>query len=427
MHRRTSRRCRICEARAVETILQLGQQPVSSHFTTTPGAPVATRDLALGVCTGCGVVQLLDPFPFDLLVPRFDWITPREPEDHLDAVSERIINLPSVTRNACVLGLSIKDRTTLARLSQHGFTNTRLLDPGMDLGADHPHANIESVQALLTPATANHIVATYGHSDVLIARHVLEHAEETRRFMFALNTLLSPGGHLVIEVPDCTANLRRMDYTMIWEEHVTYFTADTLPQVLAPLGLECLAVEVHAYPFEDVLVMYVRKPASAQAAPANTDALHDVMRSVELSRRYAAGFVGWTERYRSLFDALTTDGRKIAAYGAGHLTCAFLNFHRLAEYFAFVVDDVPQKQGLFLPGNGCRIVAHERLCVGTAGICLFGLAPQIEDRAIANASPYCSAGGEFFSMFANSPRSIRQLLRSSPTQIGPATLPPDFV
>ena len=38
---------------------------------------------------------------------------------------------------------------------------------------------------------------------------------------------------MVLEVPDCTANLQRQDYTMLWEEHATYFTSETLLQIVA--------------------------------------------------------------------------------------------------------------------------------------------------------------------------------------------------
>lgn len=111
-----------------------------------------------------------------------------------------------------------------------------------------------------------------------------------------------------------------------------------------------------------------------------------------------------------MFDKLTADGKKLAAYGAGHLTAAFINFHGLADYFACVIDDTPQKQGLFLPGANLPIVARSRLLDGDIAHCLFGLAPQIEDKVIANNQEFVARGGQFHSMFADSPRSIRKLV-----------------
>jgi hypothetical protein len=216
---------------------------------------------------------------------------------------------------------------------------------------------------------------------------------------------------MVIELPDCSANLKRQDYSMIWEEHTLYLTPETAPLLLASAGCTGVALEVHPFAFEDVLVLYGKKSgeksgAGATQAPLDREA---VERSIDLARCYAAAFEGWTQRYRRLFDGLTADGRRLAAYGAGHLTCAFLNFHGLADYFAFVVDDTPQKQGLFLPKARLPIVPRSRLTAESVSACLFGLAPDIEDKVIANNRDYVDAGGKFYSMFVDSPRAIRKL------------------
>jgi hypothetical protein len=210
-------------------------------------------------------------------------------------------------------------------------------------------------------------------------------------------------------VPDCRANLERQDYTMIWEEHTLYLTPDNVPAVLAAAGFDCIAQEIHPFPFEDVIVAYARKAApggniEAAARPAA------VAQGVARARTFGQSYQAWTQRYHELCKALTGDGRRLAAYGAGHLTCAFLNFHQLADYFAFVVDDAPQKQGLFLPKCRLPIVPRNALTPTTISACLFGLDPQLESRIIANNAPYLADGGVFHSMFVDSERSIRKLL-----------------
>jgi SAM-dependent methyltransferase len=391
----------------VETLLDFGPQAVSSHFMKTPDTRAIEHDLAFGVCGACGVMQLANPFPHRDLVRPYDWITYREPESHLDAVVERICSIPGIDAQARVAGITFKDKTTLERLRRRGFDRTWSLDAIDDFGATDANADIESIQALLTPERANEVVRKRGTVDLLIVRHIAEHTEDPHRFMAALATLLAPGGVMVIEIPDCSANLKRQDYSMIWEEHTLYLTPQTAPQLLASAGCAGVAIEVHPFAFEDVIVLYGRKSgAGATQAPLDRETVEP---SIDLARRYAAAFEGWTQRYRQLFDGLTADGSRLAAYGAGHLTCAFLNFHGLADYFAFVVDDTPQKQGLFLPKARLPIVSRSRLTADSISACLFGLAPDIEDKVIANNHAYADAGGRFYSMFVDSPRSIRKL------------------
>jgi len=400
--------CLVCQSDQVEMLLDLGPQAVSSHFTRTPNTSVVEHDLALALCKLCGVVQLANPFPYRDLIRPYDWITYREPETHLDAVVDRICRLPGISESSVVAGITFKDRTTLDRLRNRGFSRVWSLDVRDDLGATDANADIESVQALLTPEKAAEIAKRHGLVDLLIVRHIAEHAEAPRRFMEALSTLLAPNGLLVIEVPDCRANLARQDYTMIWEEHALYFTPETVAQILAPAGCVSLGLEVHPFAFEDVIVLYARR---SDLVLTESVAPSAIKRNSVLARDFAGSFVSWTERYRLLFADLTKDGRKLAAYGAGHLTCAFLNFHDLSEYFAFVVDDTSHKQGLFLPKSRLPIVPRTRLSARDVSACIFGLAPEIEDKVIANNSDFATDGGKFYSIFVDSPRSIRGLLQ----------------
>jgi C-methyltransferase C-terminal domain/Methyltransferase domain len=373
----------------------------------SPEVPVVEHDLALAFCWSCGVVQLSRPFPYQDLVPPYAWMTYREPEDHLDAVVERVCALPGLNKDSTIAGITFKDATTLERMRKRGYSKIWSLDPREDLGATHRNANIESIQALLTPAKAAEIVARRGPVDLLIVRHIVEHAESPWRLMSALSALVSPNGYIVLEVPDCTANLRRQDYSMVWEEHTIYFTPETFPQVLPAVGGVSRGQQIHPFPFEDVIVLYAQKSDTAAATGVPQQVIEH---NGALARHYANAFGDWTARYRSALTKLTSDGRRLAAYGAGHLTCAFLNLHRLSDFFAFVVDDTPHKQGLFLPQSRLPIVSRDRLTADKISACLFGLTPQLEDRIIANNAQFSGGGGKFYSMFVDSRRSIRSLV-----------------
>ena len=172
-----------------------------------------------------------------------------------------------------------------------------------------------------------------------------------------------------------------------------------------PLALTYYRWRFHPFAFEDVIVLYARKGVGAgQRLQIDAAALR---RNVELADAYGGAFEGWTERYRRVLEGLTQGDKRLAAYGAGHLTSAFINFHGFAEHFAFVVDDTPHKQGLYLPKCSLPIVPKERLTSEEIGACLFGLAPEIEDKVIAANPRYAESGGRFYSMFVDSNRSIR--------------------
>lgn len=403
--------CLTCGSTQLKHVLDLGMQPVSSHFVSSSAEASKLHPLALAVCENCGVVQLRKPISYTELIPPYDWITYREPETHLDSVVDRLLALDSVGPESAIVGLSFKDATALERFRMHGFSRIRSINAQQDLGAPKAEVGVESIQALLTPERAKSFVARHGLADLVIARHVLEHAEQPIRFMKALATLLAPGGYLVIEVPDCRANLDRRDYTMIWEEHVLYFTPETVRQNLATVGCVPVSCDIYHFPFEDVIVLCARKMGEDVVSAPPIDATASA-RNAALAEAFGRDFATWTGRYRALFERMTANGKSLAAYGAGHLTEAFLHFHDVAGFFACVIDDTPQKQGLLLPKSGLPILDNERLAAGDISHCLFGLAPQIEDKVIAKNGAFTARGGEFYSMFVDSPRSIRKLIAS---------------
>ena len=72
---------------------------------------------------------------------------------------------------------------------------------------------------------AKNISNNYGYADVLIFRHVLEHAYDLGRFIDAAKQLIKPNGYIILEIPDCEKAFIVGDCTTIWEEHIYYFTS----------------------------------------------------------------------------------------------------------------------------------------------------------------------------------------------------------
>ncbi|MDP3734347.1 MAG: NAD-dependent epimerase/dehydratase family protein, partial [Nanoarchaeota archaeon] len=221
--------CNLCQQKAVKTLLDLGLQPVSNRYVHNPAVPEQKFPLRFGQCQSCGVAQLTQPMPVEELTPHYDWITYIEPEEHLDSVAATIKNC-HLTSDSKICGISFKDKSLLERMNKAGFNNTLVLDPQRDLNVGI-HDGIEKIQSAVTVHKARQIVQRYGQFDVVIARHILEHAYDLAGFIAALKELIAPGGYLVIEVPDCARAFERNDYPILWEEHLSYFTPTTFQHV----------------------------------------------------------------------------------------------------------------------------------------------------------------------------------------------------
>lgn len=394
--------CGICGEATLREHIDVGEHPVASFFLERADAPERPARLALGQCETCGTIQSTAVVPHTALIPPYDWLPAREPEEHLDAVVERILGLDGVGTDLVIGALTYKDDTTVERFRRKGFVRTWRIDLAEDLGVADPRASIETVQALTEPGRMAAIAGRHGAADILIVRHILEHAEDLSRFMAGLAELVRPGGLLMLEVPDCSTSLAHNDYCMIWEEHSFYFTPETFGQVLHLGGFELVDLHVYPLPFENSMVLLARRTAASGAFEPALEA----QAQQGLLERYAQAFDPARRELRETLEEVRRTRGPIALFGAGHLAHAFTNFMGVADLVDFVADDTPMKQGKFLPGARLPILPSGELVSRGIRLCLLALSINNENAVIGRNSAFVKGGGEFRSIFRTSPRSI---------------------
>jgi len=389
--------CHVCRSEAVRPLLDLGNQALCNRFLLAKDQQETAFPMTICQCGNCGLVQIAEPVSPTELRPRFDWISYNEQEGHLDDMVERLGNLPGLTIQSQVGAMSFKDDTTVDRLRKKGFNHAWRLDPPTDLEITDPNAGLETIQGCMTPERAQVIASQRGKSDLLIVRHILEHAHRPHQFGAALRELVRPEGYLVFEVPDCAPALQRHDYTMPWEEHIVYYTPETFQRSLSVLGFSPLHFHCYPYANENSLIAIVQpgKPGQVTGAADTTTA-----------RAYADDFPKYRERVLETLKRFREREGKIAIFGAGHLSCAWVNFMQLHDYIEFFVDDHPKKRGLFMPGSRLPIRASASLLEENIKLCLLSLSPESEAKVIGKNQLFLTNGGSFASIFPGKPNSF---------------------
>jgi C-methyltransferase C-terminal domain/Putative zinc binding domain/Methyltransferase domain len=386
----------------VELLRDFGPHPICNRYLTAADAPEFTHPMVIGQCGACGLVQTLDPVPAAELVPAVDWIAYNEPEGHLDAVAETLAGLPGLKPGAVCVGVSFKDDTLVARMQQRGFSTWRL-DMERDLGITRKGCGVESIQARLDMARAAAITAQRGHADLVIARHILEHAHDLRGFIAAVRSLAKPGGYVVFEVPDCTLAFDLKDLTTLWEEHTVYFTPATFQSTVALTGAALVNFAIHPYPFENCLVGVTRTDASA---PPTTMTRAACASEQARARAFAASLPGRRNELRGYLADFRARHGKIAVLGAGHLACTWIHLLGLAEFIEFLADDNPHKQNHFLPGARLPIRGSASLITENIKLCLLAVSPEAEPKVIARNREFVERGGRIASIFPASRNAL---------------------
>jgi SAM-dependent methyltransferase len=396
-------KCIGCGADTLNKIIKLAPQPPSNRYLESVEENCDTHPLEFGYCTSCGLAQLIDAMPPETVRAHFGWITYNEPEGHLDDLVTTLGEMTGASPFERIVGLTYKDDSTLSRFNRKGINSTYRLKQMEDLGIDDPLASLETIQGVLSKSIAQKIVERIDQADIVLVRHILEHAHQPRRLLDVCGNMAKPGGLLVFEVPDCRKILNGHDHCFLWEEHISYFTPQTLQAFFERSGFREMEIKIYPYPMEDSLIAIVRN-IRFEPRKASLNVVDEISRLKD----FAGTFFSRGFKIKSHLQTLQAQGKSIAVFGAGHLAAKFINFYNLASCLIGVIDDNPNKLGHFMPGSNLEIIGSSCLDSGNIDLCLLTLNPESEQKVLKAKEAYLSKGGKFRSIFSASDNSIDQ-------------------
>jgi len=382
--------CLNCDSDKIEVKLDLGLQPPSNRYGSSLDKPNDVHRLEAGACSTCGLVQLLEPMPIDMVCARYDWIRYNEPEFHLDSLVETLKALDGVSLKSLIKGLSYKDTSTLERFRRGNYTNTKQVClPAAKTSAGN-YAGLETIQNVVSnlgvPSEAE-------PADILLVRHVFEHAHDPKAFLKNISSLLKKDGYLVLEVPDSSKFIKKLSYSFLWEEHIVYFTETTLRAFLENQGFEVVHLLRYEAALEDSLVAVVRMSNSPVDTQKNLSASTDLFEF----NRFVESYPREKEVHYEKWKKAWQEGQTLAVFGAGHLAAKYVNFFELSEFMTCVLDDSPEKTGLCLPGSTLPIKTSD--CISEADVCLMALSPESLQKVLTAKRQKIKPGGRFVSIF----------------------------
>lgn len=378
--------CTLCANDTVEKVVDFGMQPPANRFIEA-GTIEENQDmyhLGLGYCSKCKTVQLSNRMPMNAIQPRFSWLTYNEPELHLDDVASKLRNLPGIGPLSRMLGVTYKDQSTLDRLTKLGLPQSSCLS--------FQEFNIFRQQTL-----GAEVKEKYEPVQLLLARHVVEHSMDVMSLIAELKALIAPGGYLVIELPDSEKILRAGNHAFVWEEHISYFTEQSLPTLAEKVGANIVWSAKYPYNYEDSLM-------AALQFDSNTSPCTDVAPTPSfdvngLLQQFNQTFAMTKLEWRDLLQGFREQGKKVAVFGAGHLAVKLINFMELTDLIDCVIDDNANKAGMYMPGSKLPILPSAVLKDRNIKICLSTLSPESEQKVRQKFASYFEEGGVFISAF----------------------------
>jgi hypothetical protein len=283
-------------------------------------------------------------------------------------------------------------------LSKAGYRNLLGIEPSSDAHALAVAKGFEIVKEFLSPALSESLIERRGKFDLFISRQNLEHISDLKGVIASIDILLKPNGFVLIEVPNYECNLSCHDYSL-WEEHVNYFTTDTLRYLLSLSNIEIIHHEIFLFSGEGIFVIG-RKMESVFPS------LNYLPELRKQNLEYASYWPVFRLKISEYLQRQKQAGKNIAVYGAGARAFCLINFAGLASYIDVILDDQPEKQRKFMPGGRLPIVPSDVLYTQGIDICLLAVNTENEEKVIGRYEKWVEQGGQFWSVFPPSDRLL---------------------
>jgi SAM-dependent methyltransferase len=398
----TETRCRFCESRLDQTLVDLGVTPLANSYLSAD--QIAREEdrfpLHARVCETCRLVQLdavVDPTRIFSDYAYFS--------SYSDSWVEHAKAYASVASDRLGLGA---DSLVVEAASNDGYLLRHFCGMGVPVLGVEPAANVADVAiaegiptevCFFGTETARSLVAQGRRADLFVANNVLAHVPELNDFVAGMRDILAPLGVVTVEVPHLLRLIEGVLFDTIYHEHYSYFSLYAVEQVLAAQGLAVFDVEELPTHGGSLRLWITHAARDLPPSPGL-----EAVRQVEAAAGIAGdelyrGFGPRVEACRDLFleflAGAEADGRTVVGYGAAAKGNTLLNYCGVtAEQLLYVVDRNPHKQGRYLPGSRIAIEAPERVAE-TKPDYLLVLPWNITAEVMEQMSDVRSWGGRF--------------------------------
>jgi 2-polyprenyl-3-methyl-5-hydroxy-6-metoxy-1,4-benzoquinol methylase len=363
---------------------------VAKHYLAKQSDDEPTWPMRLFFCESCGLTQLVDSCPAEVLYDNYVTLSSWKFQPHVQHEIDVIKSLPGLNSDSKVIEIGSNDGMFLHQMSLNGFKNTLGVEPAKDAYDSSVAQGINTLHEFISPELSSTIKEQHGEFDLFVSRQNLEHISDLQGVVKSIDILVKPNGYVLIEVPNYACNLRTPDYGL-WEEHVNYFTVDTLRYFMSLAGVELIHEEVILFSGESIFVVG-RKVGNIPLSQGHVDSLR--RQNIE----YAKQWPSFRSMIKEYLASLKKAGEKIAVYGAGNRVVCLINFADLSSSIDIIVDDQLEKQNKFMPGGRLPIVSSDALYSQNIDICLLAVNTEIEDKVIGKHAKWVENGGTFWSV-----------------------------
>ena len=350
--------CRLCEENILEQVVPLEPTTVAEKYLSKDQLKdeELVCPLDLYMCESCGHVQLLDIIDPKFLYNDYTYSSGNSPGlvKHFSEYANNVIKKYNPEKNSLVVDVGSNDGTLLNFFKQNSLKVLGVdLAKGITIKATSQ--GIETLPEFMNLKVAREIKAKYGLAKIVTANNAFAHSDNLIEILESIKLIMKPDGIFVFEVSYLLDVIQKVLLGTIFHEHHSYHSLIPLIKFLKKFNLEIINVERVSIQGGS-LIGTVQIIGGSQKISSSVKELVDLevkekLNSTETLKNFAKKIKTLKKELNEIFTKIKKEGKSIVGYGAARSGTTLITQMNLGKLIDYIVDDSPQKQGKFTPGD----------------------------------------------------------------------------
>ncbi|HZL59510.1 MAG TPA: class I SAM-dependent methyltransferase [Stellaceae bacterium] len=369
LHATPIRRCQICGAEKLNSVLFLGYIPPVNTMPEIGSVAVEQPAYPLEMlrCAGCGHVQIGLEVSAEILFPySYPYLsgTTRILRENFADLYRETAGIIPLAADSLIVDIGSNDGTLLENFKQGGH-RVLGIEPSQ-AGAVARERGLETLTAYFSRATTAKVLKTHGKARIITAANVFAHIAEPHAVVDAITDLLDADGIFVSESHYLLPLVETLQYDTVYHEHLRYYHLGALRHLLSRHDLEIFRVKripTHGGSIRVYAAHKGKRPVDAsvaeQFAAEDKAGITDGSALATFRKRVAASKLG----LMALLDKIKREGARIYGIGAPSRASTLINYVGLDDGILDCVLEVSSshKLGKYVPGTRIPVLDEKKL------------------------------------------------------------------
>ena len=393
-------RCRVCQGTDLLQVLDLGLTAFSGVFPASPEEEIEQGRLCLVLCQDCGLPQLQDSFPANVLYgDNYGYRSGLNASmlQHLRRTARRLQRLAGLSDGDVVLDIGANDGSLLRAYALPGLRRVGI-DPTIAKFHEFYSDDVDTTCVADFFTASGFDAVSDQRARVVTSIAMFYDLEDPIAFARDIRHCLTQDGLWHFEQSYMPWMLRSGAYDTICHEHLEYYSLTTIDRILSEAGMRVVDVATNAVNGGSIAVTAARDDSAWETTSVIPDWLlaEERRAGVDSLETWAAFSATVRSRQKDLLELLTAlrnSGKTVMGLGASTKGNVLLQTTGITPDLVPVIGDVnPYKFGRYMPGTGIPITSEEEVLAREPDYLLV-LPWHFRETFMITLEPFLSRGG----------------------------------